>query len=161
MSNLSKAAEDLKTIANRFKAVLEVADSLEKIGSLEQATKDAEIAKEKAYKENEETQAVIQAGKEDLAKMESELLEAKAKIKSAEEEATLKSYAILEKAQLEAKSIVDKSCEEKLLIEEKILESKKDLFLLDAKVKAKDEELVALQSQIEDIKKKLSLFVAG
>lgn len=92
------AADAIRATVRDTKALLEYADELEKIGSIEQAAQEARVATAKAREQLDLTNGMVVKAKGEL-----EAVEAQIKAKAAEQEHLSKS--ILETAQNEAQSI--------------------------------------------------------
>lgn len=145
MSNVMKAADDLKSLAARFRPFLEVAAVLEKIGSLEQAVRDAEIKKASAQKEAEKVEAQVSFAREELAKVKSEVSEVKAT-----------SNGILDNARADAGVIIKEAREEVLTImrnaEEVKASSDANVSANRITINAQSQEIKRLEGQLAEIR---------
>lgn len=145
MSNVMKAADDLKSLAARFRPFLEVAAVLEKIGSLEQAVRDAEIKKASAQKEAEKVEAQVSFAREELAKVKSEVSEVKAT-----------SNGILDNARADAGVIIKEAREEVLTImrnaEEVKASSDANVSANRITINAQSQEIKRLEGQLSEIR---------
>jgi len=159
MSNAMKAADDIKSLASKFRAVLEVASVLEKIGSLDQATRDAESRKNKAY--DDEKKALLLCmdldGKVALkqeaikvAEEQADYIVVKAKQKAAE---------IFEEAQAKKVAESAKAAEAKAYADACVVAKKAELESVSKLIAEKQVELEAVTSQIDSVKSKLALFL--
>ena len=98
MSELINVADQVRAGAKRLEWVLQLADALERVGSLEQAEKEAKKATEKA--------------KKDLEKAKSDLAKAADKLRDAEEsvpKAVSQANAVLAGAHEEAKALANQA----------------------------------------------------
>lgn len=156
MSKLIKVAEDVKGLAKRFQGFFDLAQALEEIGSLEQAAKDAIIAKDKNYEEVEKSKVAVEESKKDLLKALSEIEFAENKAKDIVSAAYDKSTKIMSDAQalcLKADADIEKR---QKLIDEKFVAAGKELLALESDVLAKKQELNALKKEVEEVKQKFA-----
>ena len=104
MSQLMKAADECRKLLRGFQAFEEVASALERVGSIEQAQKEAEKAIASLNKQ-------IADAKDDLVRIQAENAEAKAKakvdIEKRLEEASAEALDIVFKAKAEAKNVIE------------------------------------------------------
>ena len=156
MSNPMKAAEDLKVLANRFRSILEVADVLEKIGSLEQAERDAASRKDRAYAEEKKAHLL-------LLDLDGKVALKQEAIKLAEEQAEEVVAKAKEKAQAVYAEMAEKNAahlkqisELKLSADAAIIAKRLELDDVKSQVQAKKVELEEVSSQIAAVKSKLS-----
>lgn len=156
MSKLIKVAEDVKGLAKRFQGFFDLAQALEEIGSLEQAAKDAIIAKDKNYEEVEKSKVAVEESKKDLLKALSEIEFAENKAKDIVSAAYDKSTKIISDAHeksLKADADIEKR---QKLIDEKFVAAGKELVSLESEVLAKKQELSALKKEVEEVKQKFA-----
>lgn len=159
MSNTSKAAEDIKGLAKKFSGFLEVASVLEKIGSLEQAERDANSRKEKAYKEAEEAQSMSEKQKIELAKAVAEVEVMKNKSLELEQFGNKRFSDIVKDAKEKSEQIINEANANKAIIVNEIeLEVIKHNKIKEDIEKAKV-ELASIESQIKEMKNKIAAFV--
>lgn len=156
MSNLIKVAEDVKGLAKKFQGILNLAQALEEIGSLEQAARDAVIAKDKNYEEVEKSKAAVEESKKDLLKALSEIEFAENKAKDIVNVAYEKATKIVSDAHeesLKAKAEIEKN---KKIIDENFVAAGKELLALESDVLVKKQELNALKKEVEEVKQKFA-----
>ena len=156
MSKLIKVAEDVKGLAKRFQGFFDLAQALEEIGSLEQAAKDAIIAKDKNYEEVEKSKVAVEESKKDLLKALSEIEFAENKAKDIVSVAYEKATKIVSDAHeesLKAKAEIEKN---KKIIDLNFVAAGKELLALDSEVLAKKQELNALKKEVEEVKQKFA-----
>lgn len=125
MSNLIHAAESIKLLATQYQHMIEAAEALNRIGSLENAEKEAKQAIDSTRKELEKTKVNLV-----LAKDEFQSLKADAK-------------SLVEGAELEANQLLVKA------------KADSDAMLADATIKAKiieNSALEAVKSELNTIK---------
>lgn len=159
MSHASKAAEDIKSFASRVRSFLEVADALEKIGSLEQAESEALVKADRARQEGAAAEAEANKKKADLAKVDEEIEYAR---KSAEEivsNAKTRAMAMLDEAGVKANETVRMASDRKSSVESEILTAGEKLRGLLSTIAEKESVLKAVNSKIEEAREKVaSLF---
>lgn len=106
MSNFTQAADDIRTMANRYRNIIQLADALEDLGSIEQATKEAVATRNKAQADRDR---VMQQGMEEAEKVAQELAAAQAKAKQiladADEKASAKADELVAAAHAEAERV--------------------------------------------------------
>lgn len=156
MSNAMKAADDLKSIAKRFQGIMEVAQILEKIGSLEQAERDAVARKEAAYAEEKKAQLLI-------LDLDGKIAVKQEAIKIAESQADHIVVKAKEKAQQVYNELAEKNAaslkqanEIKVLAEAAVSAKRVEVEELNKLISAKKLELEDVSSQIAAVKSKLS-----
>lgn len=156
MTNLIKVAEDVKILAKRFEGFFELAKALEEIGSIEQAGREAVIAKDKNYEEVAKVKLALEESKKDFSKALSEIefAENKAKdiLNKAHEKATLIISEANEKS-LKFEAEIEKT---KKIIDENFIAAGKELVALESDVLVKKQELNALKKEVEEVKQKFA-----
>lgn len=159
MSNLSHAADSIKSMAAKFKGFLEVADALDKIGSIEQAERDAIIAKDKAYKDLEEGKMALAELQGDYEAADKKLIEIQKACVAKEEAAKAKAIDIVSEANKTAEQII-KNAEFKKTEFDKYVAQKNDaLNLINSEISQKKAEYDNIVEKIKEVKAKLSAFV--
>lgn len=104
--NFKQVVEDSRNLTRMFRSVQQLQEALEHIGSIEQATKDAEQARAVAVDDRERAvQAAQQAGQQ-LTAVLAEVSEAKAKAKQALNDASDKADSIVVAAEGKAAEII-------------------------------------------------------
>jgi len=161
MKNLSKAGEDLKSLANRLKAIVEVADALEAIGSIEQAERSALAQKDKAYSAAAEAEKACEIQKGLLAKAKEAVEAEHNKAKDLNERARFVSDGLLENARGKAAVIVKDADAKSDAIAASVKAAKAELFMIIADCENAKEDLAKFKSELEEVKKKLSAFIKG
>lgn len=161
MSNPTKAAEDLKGFANRFRAILEVADLLEKLGSLQQAERDAVIKKDAAYAAADAAVAKLSGLQAQIASLERALEEAQAKGKVMEQGAQFKAQQILAAAEAEAKEVIAAATKHRVEVDAAAKEALKELALVNSAVATKREEQAQVEKEVSALKAKIAALVKG
>lgn len=99
MASKSTAAESIRRLAVQYQQMVEAADLLDQIGSLENATKEAEKARADAVAEAE-------AAKADTAKAKDEAKKAKDKVAAIIAEAEGKALEIVQAAEIKGQEVV-------------------------------------------------------
>jgi len=159
MSKFIKTAEDIKVVAKKFQGFMELASALEEVGKLEQTAKEMAMLKDKA--------------KEDLEKVNAEVLSAKAKLDEAElavkfseqkasklvEAANNKASSIIESALNKAKDIDADLEKKKEALDEKFYSAGKELSAIEQAVLAKKQELESVKKEIDLVKQKVASFL--
>jgi len=161
VSNLSKVAEDVKGLAKKFQSILELAAALDGIGSIEQATRDAESAKMKAYNEMELAKFSLSDAKKDLAKAEEAIKAADAKAYDIASKANEKAAEILAEAVSVSNKKIQEGDKKKLVLDAQFNDACKELASLQAEIAGKKNELEDVKAQINSIKSKLQAFVGS
>lgn len=158
-SYASHAAEEIKSFANKFKTIISISDTLEKIGSLEQAASDALKRKDAAYADEAKAKSKLLIAESDLEK-------AKALVKDVEESRVkLEAFArqsasqIIEDAKAEAKKVLDSAEKMELAAKELTVGARLELNALQGEIVDKKSELRAIQKQIDELKSKIEAFV--
>lgn len=159
MSNAMKAAEDIKQLARKFKPLFDAAEALEQIGSLEQAKRDAEIAKDKSYKEVELIKADIQALGFDFEKAQVRVAEAGEKAEQVEKRAYEKAQIILGEAEKKASDIVYSAQKQVRVFEGEKASLEQEVKSAKLEVLEKKKELQSIIDQIAEMKSKIAAFV--
>lgn len=157
--SLIQAAEDIKSLAAKFKSIISVSEALEKVGSIEQAEHEALARKQKAYAAADEAIKALSARKADLEEFEKQCA-----LKHKEHEAVVaqqesKAAAIVDEATKRSLSIFSAAKLEKASLEMKNAAARKELLAIQADVDAKAKELSVLQGNLKEVKAKISAFV--
>jgi chromosome segregation ATPase len=161
MSNLSKAGEDLKFLANKFQALYSVAEVLERIGSLEQAERDALAKKDAAYAKAEEAIKKAERANATLAHAE-ESVEV-AKTLAADHNVRAQAYysAKVVAAEGKAEAILAEAADKKRGVEEQTKAARAELASVQEKIQFTSKELGSLKEELVKIKASLAAFVRG
>lgn len=156
MSNAMKAADDIKSLASRFRSVLEVAEVLEKIGSLEQAVRDAESKKKAAYADAEKAVSLLNDKAEELEKANAEIGKAKEASASIVAQANQKAGVIIAEAEVKAGEIISKANSDKAVVEEAIKSLNAKSVSLSGEISKQESHLADIKKHIQDAKSKIS-----
>jgi len=159
MSNLIKAAEDIRSLAKRFAPIFAVADALEKIGSIEQAERDAVIRKDAAYAEEEKAKAVLAAKHEQLKAVELDIEAAKQKAEEIVSKAHAKAEEIVALSHEKSDAIVKDAKSQKEIIEKAIDSHRVKFQDLTVLIEQKKAELDKINLELEKMKAKIAAFV--
>lgn len=156
MGKLQEASENIKRLSAMFKGLVDAADEIDKMGSLEGHVAELELAKSKLLEEcqklsdhNTETSKEISANAELAKQVLEEAKESAAKIVA---------DAQVSQAMLERKSARDKAAFEievgkiKADLESGIERAKADLIILEVQVKDKSAKLEEINAALEKIK---------
>lgn len=159
MGNLIQAAEDIRRLAVRFKSIMEVADALEVIGSIEQAGREALIRKDQAIALEQDAVKSLQNVK---LQIENEKLKLEAIRKNADDtirDATNSAATIFEKTKQKAEDIIKSANAEfnKIMDQKQVLIA--DIAVLDDKKKAAQVSLDELNENIAKVKSQLASFM--
>lgn len=109
MSNqYTQAADDIRTLAGRFRNIMSLADALDGLGSIEQATKEATAARDKAQAERD---ALVKRNAAETAQVEADvkkvLDEADAYVAGLKAKTIAECEALVRAAQADAKEIIN------------------------------------------------------
>jgi hypothetical protein len=159
MKYAQKAADDLKSFAKKLQPLLDVAQVLEQIASLEQAGNEATVRKEKFIKEADAAKLEKEKAVKEMEAAQAQVMAAQVHAKVLEEKGNAKASQIILDAQAAAKG-VEQVAFEKLQEAEAI---KQDSIKFKAdyekKVEALKLEYVELQSKIGELKLRLTNFL--
>lgn len=147
MANKIQSADAIRRLAIQYQAMVEAADLLESIGSLEQASKEAEKAAS-AAREN------LKIAEEELASVKAETKKAKAKGDDVIALAVGAGNEKLEQADLEAKAIVAAANEQADLI---VAKARKDA---DAITSGVESRRTAIAADVDALTKRADLMTA-
>jgi len=157
--SLHKTVSDLKALAIRIRPILEIAQALEEIGSLEQAAIESENRKQAAQSQALAAESACKVASEEILRLKEATLIAErnlAHVKiSAEERAAL----IIKEAEESAKEVMDSANRRKddLANSISILADRSDALKVD--IKKSHAELASIQSKIEEMRARISAFV--
>jgi chromosome segregation ATPase len=161
MSQFTKAADDIKSVANKLRGFLEIADALEKIGNIEHAAKSAEAVKEKA---NAEALAAKAQAAEAAKKLDAVLVDvnvAKEMAAEIEQNAKAKSAELLDEAKAKVLQVEADIENQKLQAKHAQVSAVKELSDLNEQIISKKNELSDIKSQIALIKQKIQNVVGA
>jgi chromosome segregation ATPase len=158
MNEFLKAADDARRLLGGFKAVATIADAFEKVGQLQQAQGEAEVALEKLRADIEAAKRDAQTIAEGAAatKAEAEQLISDARWKADETVRKLIADAKGKAAQIEEKVNARADAAERRLSE---AEARTQALAIDAEVKQK--ELADLESRIEQARLSIAKILGG
>ena len=139
MNQFIEAADAIRTIAKRLEGFALAADALERIGSIDQAAKEAQQQRDAALDQAKDAKA-------DLAKARSALASAKEQADSVMDEAGVNAAAIVSKAEADALLIVDRAKAEA----SGLMNAQKGAF--DAAVSEANAEMAKLKGRIKTAK---------
>jgi 1,6-anhydro-N-acetylmuramate kinase len=160
MSAKQKAVEDIKKLARQLKGLIDVAEDLEKMGSLEQAMRETAMRMD-VYKD-EETKALGEKVKAEqaLALVHSEALQASESAKESTQKmiqsAGEKAQGLLDAAKEEARILIANALASKEQIEREAFGAKEVLNVIVEDIAKKQAALKDLNTQIEMIRKKVN-----
>ena len=161
MSNSTQAADSLKLLAGKMKAIIEVADHLEKIGKIEGAEREAIQRADKANKDADAAAAKLLDVSRNIEQAEARFNLAVKSAKSIVDEATAKGEKIIASANAASHEI--KSAAE--LMKNKLVSDGKDgqaaIARVQEEIAAKRVELDNVRSEVAGLKAKLSSFIRG
>lgn len=163
----SDITKDIRRHATVFQAVIDVADALEEIGSLDNAIKerkatiasmDAELATlaSASAKEKEEIKALTGKKAEHLTRIDSMLATAEAKAAEIIAAAQKQGADIVATADKSADNIVADAEGRAKLFDERVAAAQAQLAALDAEIAEKSTERTKLQKAIDAIKSKFA-----
>lgn len=158
MSNTMKASEDIKFLASKFKEILEVAEVLGRIGSLEQAERDAGIRKDAAYKAADEATATLKGRLDELSMHEGFVEDKKYLASKIEKDAAVKASSLVDAAIAKANDIVSKANNSKDLIVKEAQELSDKNNSLKKSLADGNAQLGFINDQIAEAKRKIAAF---
>lgn len=156
MSKIDDAFEQVVGLAEKFKAILDVADEVKKIGSLEQATAERVAARDIAVKANEDALADLDAVNKALADAKDAYASLLAVQKAGFEDAAMSSQAYADKivadAKAQAQSIIDNANDQASTIEAAqtamVVQKHSELGTINAQIANAQDELAALKAEL-------------
>ena len=154
--SLSKAADDIKSFAKRIKPILELAEVLEKLGSIDNAAFESKSRCEKALAEEKDALKLLNKKYEEVARAHSEIEAAKHKAGNLVSEAKAKSDEMLKYAEVKGEEIIAKanSFKSKVMSEAQAEQTKVEELKKD--IASKHNELELLKKELADFKSKFS-----
>lgn len=159
MSQVQKAADDIKSFVSRIRGFIEVADTLEKIGSIEQAEREAKAKADAARSDAASAVSDLAQKQEKVSKIDEEIAYAK---KSAEEivaNANKRAMSMVDEAGTRAQEIVRDASGHKDAIVKEISDLGVKRGELSAFIAEKEKELAAVVNKIAEAREKVaSLF---
>lgn len=161
MSSVQKSADDLRNLANRFRSVMEVAEVLERIGSLEQTEREAQVRKESAYAQAEEAKKSLAEVSQQLEKANFELKTIEKRGLEAQESAQAKASEIVNKANRDAATIITDAKHSESEVLAAASDKLEEIKIMDRNIADKKDELAAIIKQIVDMKAKIQALVKG
>lgn len=150
MANKSTAAESIRRLATQYQQMVEAADMLDQIGSLENAAKEAEKATAAARAEADSAQA-------DAAKAKADAKTAKDKVAATMADAEEKALVIAQQAEIKAQELIaDGKARAQQILTKASLDAANATVGIEGKVAelsatraSIEQSLVDLQSQID------------
>lgn len=156
MSQVLKAADDIKSFASRIRGFLEVAETLERIGNLEQAQSEAQSKTNAVLKNVESIEALITEKKELISKLDSQLEEAKKMADGIISEAKKRAVEIFNEAGIKSNDVVRAASDKKSSIEQDIVSASEKLADIVLKIAEHETILGTVFGKIEEAKEKVS-----
>jgi chromosome segregation ATPase len=156
MSQFSKTVDDVKVLAKKFKAIIELGEALEKISSVENAAKEAEGLRAHAQVELEKAKSAVEAKKKDLESVEASVLFAQAKADKVIEAAHIKAKSIVDDAIAESQEFFKDIEKNKKLFDNQFIDAGKELASVKADIELKKQELESLKKEVESVKQKFA-----
>lgn len=156
MSQIQQAADNIKSFVNKIKPLIQAAEFLEKVGSLEQAQRDAEIAKEKAYKEVAVLNSEIEKAKAALAVSQEAVEDSKLKCLKIEAAANEKGKEVLDEYKEKGEALLKNYLKQKDALYADVLNKNAELEVLKSNIVEAQKELAAVKNAVEDFKAKFA-----
>lgn len=156
MSQILKAVDDIKNFASKFRGLAEVAETLEKIGSLEQAEKEAKNKADAAVKLAGEYEIEAISKQKRVSKLDEEIEYAK---KSAEEiiaGAKQRAMSIVDEAGVKGNDLLRVVSEKKVAFDKELKDLRDKMGLVTAAVSEKEAVLAAINAQINKAKEQVA-----
>ena len=152
MSDISKAAHDLKVLAQRFRPVLDVVDALERIGSLEDAERDAKERTAHAKAEADTAAASLVTVQQQVAEAHKKIQLATTDAEQIVAQATQDADQIRARARTDADRIRQEAEAAKATIQKESEALTVTKTRLAGEVEAKQKELAAITARIAETK---------
>jgi len=156
MSDILKASHDLQVLAAKFRAILEVSEALGRIGSLEEAERNALTRKMQAREDETKATAAMGVAQMALENVLKSVEATKASATSIVAEANRQANQTRGQATLDGEVIVAEANRKKSDVAQEIetLRQSKEAVLRDLETKQK--ELSAITSQIAETKARIA-----
>jgi len=159
MSNLLQAARDIKVIAARLRPIMDVAETLEKIGSLDAAAREAQQRKDAAYDQEKTAKASLAQAEQHLLVCKGQIDQARIQAAKTLSDATAEANGVREQARVEAEAITNAARASKEAVRRDIENLKATLSSTQHQVDAKQRELSAITEQISKTKARIAALV--
>jgi cell division septum initiation protein DivIVA len=160
MSAFNKAVGDIRRIAEQFKGIIELADELDKVGSLQQAANEAKSAHTMnvamVNKAKEEHAAAIVLVKEANEKAQKMVSDATSEADSLVKEAMDRASGIVVNGQAEGKKILTGVYNKKADIDNQVSVAQQELVNTNQSITHAKKILADLKEQLADIRKKVA-----
>lgn len=156
MGSPSQAAAEIKSIAARLRGFIEVADTLDKLGNLDQAVRDAETRKNAAYKDAEKVVAALKTKNDELAKADAEVKASVEKVRETVLTAEATAATIIAEAKEKAQELVRRAHEDVKNAEKQRASLVTEMAAMNDKTITKSNELAQINRQIQETKAKLA-----
>jgi chromosome segregation ATPase len=156
MSQYSKSVDDVKVLAKKFKAIIELGEALEKISSVENSAKEAEALKAHAQIELEKAKEAVASKKKDLEAVEVSIQYAQAKADKIIEAAHVKSKSIVDEAISESQGFFGDIEKKKKLFDDQFITAGKELASLKAEIELEKKTLESLKKEKEAVKQQFA-----
>lgn len=153
------AVEELRSFSNKFKNIISVSEFLEKIGSLDQAEKDAIIRKDVAYQAEAEAKVKLSVAQNKIDVALAEVAKANAEKDRLVDLGNQKSKEMIEDAQKRSAALIKEATDKLKLAHEEASKVKKQADEVSAQIQLKRDEYFGLQKQLEGLKAKISDFI--
>lgn len=162
MSDKINAADAIRRLAKQYEQMVFAAEVLDKIGSLDQVTKEQSAAADAARAEADKAKAEVKKAKDDLKKVKDDAAEvvadAQAKADRVRGEAEIEANRLIEdaasQATVAASKIIDAARAEAVSIKESTKADVAKANKAKADLQAAEAELVKLQAAIDALKSK-------
>lgn len=158
MSELMQAADAVKAAARPFRAVIQLADALEKIGSVEQAANEAKLRLEKFVAEGDKVALFVETAQAELETLRGTLANLEAKrvtaIEEAKAAASSEAAKIIAEAKVEADKIRSDADECKTRFISEAQEAQGVLSKLNANIDEAKSQHAELTMHIDHLKRK-------
>lgn len=152
--SLLKSAEEFKKLANTFKAMIQLAEELEKIGNIE-------AEKEKANKQASINKQLLEDSNKSLSSANAQVSEALLKAEEIVKNANEKAASIISGAKAQSLNIQKEGNEKKNFLDEKIIQLNAEIADLREEIKKSKIEYEEIQNRLVEVKKKLTDFVGN
>lgn len=159
MNEAHEAAQSLKKFLAKFKGLIQLADTLDRIGSLELAASESETKVAESLKAEQAANQMLVEAKQRFELAEARISEAIDKAKLIEQDARITAVAMVQEASREVEKIEDDQKERTIKFEELLRTRQIKFFDMEENMKVKSAELAELNSKISNLKAELAKFL--
>jgi len=159
--SLYKAADDILSLANKFKPLFTAADELKKLGDLDRLSHELMKKKEAAEQEANKAQQSADKVLSELNGIEKAKVEAEESINKSLRDAAANADKIVQDATHRAEKIIKEANSKKSEANEVYKMAKQDAEKMEKIVSEKKSQLDELNRKVKDIRSNISVFMRG